>query len=242
MRRGLRRALGAGAIVALIAGVVAFSFAFDAGAISVGAFGATIGSFLSGVGNGRLPVTSAYVGGQVNNTPQVSPGCGRAAPFAAGNSEYEYIAAGGLSRAFLLHIPTGYQSSRAYPLLLSFHGTGSTAANMQRMTGFSTLADQAGFVVAYPQGVRGPYGATGWSSGGRGHPTLNDTLFVSDMLNTIQARLCINPRHIYASGFSNGGGMTWMLSCMLARRIAAFASVSGSYYPVKGSCEPGRAV
>ena len=154
----------------------------------------------------------------------------------------ERLSSGGMSRAYLLHIPRGYRPGQAYPLLLGFHGTGATAAITQRMTGFSTLADRAGFVVAYPQGGIGPNGRTGWSSGGRGHPALNDALFVSDMLDAVQARLCIDPRRMYAAGFSNGGGMTWALSCQLARRIAAFASVSGSYYPLRPSCAPGRSV
>jgi polyhydroxybutyrate depolymerase len=47
---------------------------------------------------------------------------------------------------------------------------------------------------------------------------------------------------IYATGFSNGGGMTILLACRLASRIAAFASVSGAYPPFPGGCHPSRPV
>jgi polyhydroxybutyrate depolymerase len=61
-------------------------------------------------------------------------------------------------------------------------------------------------------------------------------------LNKLQSELCIDPDRIYAAGFSNGGGMTGILACTMAQRIAAFASVSGSYYPLPHGCTPGRAV
>jgi polyhydroxybutyrate depolymerase len=67
---------------------------------------------------------------------------------------------------------------------------------------------------------------------------VNDILFVSDLLTHLQGMLCIDPYHIYAPGFSNGGGMTNLLACRLAERIAAFAPVSGSYPPVPGGCHP----
>jgi polyhydroxybutyrate depolymerase len=176
------------------------------------------------------------------DAPLVSAGCGRPAPFSPGSSQDERISAGGLARLYRLHIPRGYQPSHAYPLLLSLHGNGSSARTMERLTGFSTLADRADFIAVYPQGVVGSNGRAGWSSGGPGHPTVNDTLFISDALDSIQARLCVDPSRIYAVGFSNGGGMTWVLSCQLAGRIAAFASVSGSYYPTQPPCAPARAV
>jgi polyhydroxybutyrate depolymerase len=143
---------------------------------------------------------------------------------------------------YRLHVPRGYQAQREYPLLLSLHGNGSTAQEQEQRTDFSNLADRAGFIVVYPQGTAGPNGRLGWSSGGPGHPMLDDTRFIADVIDAAQARLCVDPYRIYASGFSNGGGMTWVLSCQMAGRIAAFASVSGSYYVTNPPCAPDRAV
>jgi polyhydroxybutyrate depolymerase len=106
----------------------------------------------------------------------------------------------------------------------------------------SLLADQQGFIAVYPQGVVGPDGRTGWATGLRGRPKVNDVLFVSDLLNHLQSILCIDPLRIYATGFSNGGGMTNVLACTLAGRLAAFAPVSGSYPPYPGGCHPVRPV
>ncbi len=175
-------------------------------------------------------------------TETPTTGCGGRAPFTPGTTGAATILSGGRLRTYLLHIPIGYQPTRSYPLVLNFHGHWSTAQEQERYTGFSSLADRDGFLVVYPQGAIGPDGATGWSSGGPNEPSTDDVLFVSDLLNHLQAALCVDATRIYATGFSNGGGMTSVLACRLAGRIAAFAAVSGSYYPLVGGCHPSRSV
>jgi len=149
---------------------------------------------------------------------------------------------GGRTRDYWLHIPRGYRRAHAYPLALVFHGHANTAPHIERATGFSALADHSGFLAVYPQGVVGPDGYTGWASGGPNKPAVDDVLFVSDLLTQVQAQVCVDPDRIFAAGFSNGGGLTSVLACELAGRIAAFASVSGSYFAPQGGCHPGRPV
>ncbi len=171
-----------------------------------------------------------------------SSGCGMPPPLAAGTSGAGFLTSNGVRRSYWLHLPLHYQPTRPYPLVLNFHGYASTAQIQELYTGFSRLADARGFIVVYPQGATGPGGRTGWASGAPDRPDTNDVLFVTDLLDRLQAELCINLQRIYATGFSNGGGMTALLACRMATRIAAFASVSGSYYPVVSACNPGRAV
>src|SRR2546421_7339525 len=171
-----------------------------------------------------------------------SAGCGKPAPTTPGSSVIETIYSGGLRRAYLLHVPSGYQADSSEAVVLSFHGHGSTAIEQERRSSMSLLADQQGFIAVYPQGVVGPDGRSGWATGIRGRPQVNDVLFVSDLLTHLQSVLCIDPLRIYATGFSNGGGMTNVLACTLAGRLAAFAPVSGSYPPYPGGCHPVRPV
>lgn len=178
----------------------------------------------------------------VETDPLVSKGCGKASLVAPGKSLSQIILSGGYTRSYLLHIPTGYKDSVQQPLVLNFHGHGSNSLQQAYVTSFSTLADQQDFIVAYPQGVVGPDRRTGWATGPAWNPQVNDVLFVSDLLNYLQSTLCINPMRIYATGFSNGGGMTNLLACKLADRIAAFAPVSGAYPAVPGGCDPARPV
>jgi polyhydroxybutyrate depolymerase len=58
----------------------------------------------------------------------------------------------GVRRSYLLHTPQGYQGGRDLPLIIALHGGFSTAADMEKETGFSGLADREMFFVAYPNG------------------------------------------------------------------------------------------
>ncbi len=178
----------------------------------------------------------------VITTPIRSAGCGKSAPTSPGSSVYEEVFSDRLVRTYLLHVPSGYRANSSEALVLSFHGHGSNAAQQERRSGMSLLADQQGFIAVYPQGLVGPDGQTGWATGALNSPRVNDVLFVSDLLNHLQSILCIDPLRIYATGFSNGGGMTNVLACTLAGRLAAFAPVSGSYPPYPGGCHPVRPV
>jgi polyhydroxybutyrate depolymerase len=147
-----------------------------------------------------------------------------------------------MPRHYRLHVPKDYSDTSEQALILNFHGHGSTASMQERITGMSRLADNQDFIVAYPQGTIGPDGHTGWNTGPQNYPHVNDVQFTSDLLDHLQATLCIDPLQIYATGFSNGGSMTNVLACKLAGRIRAFAIVSGGIHPVAGGCQPARPV
>ncbi|HLI06479.1 MAG TPA: PHB depolymerase family esterase [Ktedonobacteraceae bacterium] len=185
---------------------------------------------------------SAQEESRLTTVAEKSTGCGKPSPVAPGTSVTQTLSSGGIDRSYLLHIPTGYKDTVEQPLVLNFHGHGSNASQQQYRTGFSQLANAYDFIVAYPQGAIGPDHRTGWDTGPRRDPHTNDVLFVSNLLTHLEESWCINPERIYATGFSNGGGMTYVLACKMADRFAAVASVSGSYPPVPGGCNPARPV
>lgn len=197
---------------------------------------ARTGAAAGSAGNGVTSLSSGAV-------PLPSAGCGSSIQLMRmGTTARFQLPFGSMSRSFSVHLAPSYVPTTPEPLVLSFHGTGSSASVQERATGFSRLADQQHFIVVYPQGTLGSNEKTGWASGGPGHPTINDVRFVTNLLTYLQAHLCIDTRRVYATGFSNGAGMTSLLACRLAQRITAFAMVSGSYYSYSGGCLPGRPV
>ena len=65
----------------------------------------------------------------------------------------------------------------------------------------------------------------------------------------VENNYCIDLDRIYATGFSNGGGLVGLLACsvQLSQKIAAFAAASGAFYkdsalrePLFSNCDPRR--
>jgi polyhydroxybutyrate depolymerase len=146
----------------------------------------------------------------------------------------EELTSGTQVRQYRLHIPRSYQSGQPIPLVLGFHGAGSTGAEFESYSGLSTLSDQAGFIAVYPQGLGE---LTNWDTMHHSQ----DVPFVRDLIDHLEARCSIEPARIYATGHSRGGGMVNRLACELSDRIAAIGPVSGDY-EYSEDCSPSRPV
>lgn len=151
----------------------------------------------------------------------------------------------GLERTYILHVPSSYDESKPTPLLLSFHGGGGNAENQRRVSGFNELSDENGFIVAYPNGTgRLEDTILTWNGGNCcGYAVANnvdDVGFIRALVAELQSQYNIDPKRIYASGFSNGGIMSYRLACDAADIFAAISPVSGTqnYDP----CEPSEPV
>lgn len=199
----------------------------------------------------RLPARAVAAAGIAPTaSPVATPGggCGHASPVAPGTSADLAVAAdpararGRRDRIYRVHVPTAYRPDRPLPAVLVFHGHGATAAGMESATGFSRLADREGFLAVYPQALPDVHGWTFWDSAEQGDYGIDDVQYVANVLDAVQRTWCVAPRQIYATGFSNGGGLVGLLACRLAGRIAAFAPVSGSFPDTPGGCHPARPV
>ncbi len=71
---------------------------------------------------------------------------------------YDSIYVGNVWRNYNIHLPTGYNSSTNYPLIVGFHGGQQAATSSQGWAVFayqsklSEKADNSGFIVVYPEG------------------------------------------------------------------------------------------
>jgi polyhydroxybutyrate depolymerase len=55
-----------------------------------------------------------------------------------------------------------------------------------------------------------------------------DVTFISDLIDMLEAEYNIDPTRIYADGLSNGGGMSFAVSCRLSYRVAAVGAVAAA--------------
>lgn len=148
----------------------------------------------------------------------------------------------GRNRTYVLHLPPAITSQKPLPLLLVFHGGEGQGKQVESLTGFSKMADQKGFIVAYPDGVN-----KNWNDG-RDAPSLsaqrqdvNDVGFVSALIDELSHNLTIDQKRVFATGMSNGGIFSQRLGCELANKLAAIAPVAGTM-PEKlaPNCKPAR--
>jgi polyhydroxybutyrate depolymerase len=139
---------------------------------------------------------------------------------------------GGRTRSYSLHVPPGAPGREPLALVLSFHGGAGTGARHEETVRLRPKADEKGFLLVTPEGT-GPRPGTlqTWNAGNccgyARDRNVDDVGFVRDLIDAVQAQACVDPKRVYATGFSNGSMLSHRLGCELADRIAAIAPVGG---------------
>ncbi len=148
----------------------------------------------------------------------------------------------GVRREYLLYVPPSYDPATPTPFVITLHGFAQWPANQRDVSRWNPLADEYGFIVVYPSGTGFPkrWGAHGTADSL--NPQMEDVTFISDLIDKLESEYTIDPTRIYANGLSNGGGMSYLLACKLADRIAAVGTVAGAYLYPLSECQPARTV
>lgn len=139
-------------------------------------------------------------------------------------------------RTYLIHLPTGYNAAKQYPLYIALHGNSGTSKNMMDYTGLNVIADTGRFLVVYPQGISNSW-ADGRGTTDASKMGIDDVGFMARLIDTLVNKYNANPNKVYAAGISNGGFMTQTLLCNLSNKIAAGASIAAEVIDsVPGLC------
>jgi polyhydroxybutyrate depolymerase len=151
---------------------------------------------------------------------------------------------GGLERSYVVHVPPQYDAARPVPVVLCFHGAVTNGRFQVKFTGMNDKADEAGFVVVYPNGT-GPNESTlFWNVGAfprrRAAEERDDVGFVRALLDDLATVVNVDAKRVFACGMSNGGMMSHRLGVELSDRIAAIAPVAGTL--ALADPKPGRAM
>ena len=143
----------------------------------------------------------------------------------------------GLPRTYVVHAPAG---RAPVALVLNLHGSGMTGADQAGLTGYNGIADQLGFVVAYPDGID-----LSWADGrGASVPDrhgVDDVGFLAALIERLSGQYGIAPGRVFVTGMSAGAFMANRLACDRADLFSAVAPVAGTL----GSavpCAPSRPV
>jgi polyhydroxybutyrate depolymerase len=128
-----------------------------------------------------------------------------------------------------LYVPAAYAGDTPVPLTLLLHGDGDTGAGLATSIGFPYLAEQAGFVAAWPDAID-----TRWSLSENGH----DSTYLRRIIDDVGSHYRIDPKRIYVLGLSAGGHMCYRLACDHGDVIAAILVSAGGMPQNVATCNP----
>jgi polyhydroxybutyrate depolymerase len=151
------------------------------------------------------------------------------------------LTSGNVQRDAILHVPTGYDKTKPTELVLNFHGFTSNAPEQVILTRMNAAADKRNIIVAYPDGVAASWNA-GDCCGDSWTNNVDDVQFTKDLLAKLEGDYCVDPKRVYAAGFSNGGFLSHRLGCEMSNVFGAIAPVSGVMGLDPSTCTPQRAM
>jgi hypothetical protein len=247
------------------AGATAGSTATTAGVTSGGSLsGGGVGTGGMGVTTGGLSAGGVSAGGQAGGGGQAgstpvggvssggspavgrSTGCNKTSTItfgavpgesgqAVGTGMGGYVKIG--NRGFAMRLPDNYDNNKPYWLVFGFHWNGgnskevdsggSNGYNMAHF-GLQKLSKNGAIFVA-PDGLN-----AGWANSGD-----QDLTFVDDMVKLIEDNYCVDTTHLFANGFSYGGGMSYAIACGRAKVFRGVAIYNGAVLSgCKGGTDP----
>lgn len=146
---------------------------------------------------------------------------------------------GGHKRTVDVHVPMLATTTPHPPLVIVLHGAGGSGDRYLDNNSWATLAEEEGCIVAAPNGLPASpdkrssfaFNPTLWNSGllkeGSERASIDDVVFLSDLLDSLIHWYDIDPQKVFVTGHSNGAGMTFRFAAERSERITAIAPVAG---------------
>lgn len=139
------------------------------------------------------------------------------------------IEAGGLTRAYSIHVPPSYDGKTPMAVVFVLHGATQSAESAERMSGMSEKADKENFLAVYPSGIgHVPTWNAGACCGYAMQTRVDDVAFFRALIDQLEQDYTVDPKRIFATGISNGAMMSYRLACEMSDEIAAIAPVEGA--------------
>ncbi len=143
------------------------------------------------------------------------------------------VTSGGKTRQYYVKLPTNYDNTHQYRLILTLHALGG---NGQQVT-----VGQGGYLPWYglpalinntteavytsPTGLNSGW----WNTNG------TDVEFIKTAIKMVEDDLCINQNLRFSTGFSHGAAMSFILACALGKHLRAVAVLLGNPQ-ISGTC------
>ncbi len=162
--------------------------------------------------------------------PVASAGCSRRPlDVLTGTTDHTLRTADG-ERHYQLLLPEDYDGTTPLPLVLGLHSLTVSYEFVAPGAGFADAQADHDFIAAMPSGRTVP---TPFWMAVPIEPNY-DLEVINDVLDELEAELCIDTARVFSTGLSNGGHMSSLLACRLSDRITAVAPLAGAEFPEEG--------
>ncbi len=229
----------------------------DTGGQATGGKSAAGGASIGGqaTGGGSNVGGQATGGGSNTGGAGKSAGCGKAPTIASSqynNGQTISITAAGKQRRYILNVPTNYDNTHPYRLVVAYHQLDGNDKQLYswQYYGLLPLSNNSTIFVA-PNGQKSgtPCSGTGNGDSGCGWPNSSDSdLALADaVVAQIEENFCVDTDRIFATGWSYGGSMSYRTGC--SRPLGGTGSTWGvrgiaiySAAQLSGNCTPSKPV
>ena len=130
--------------------------------------------------------------------------------------------------SYKLYVP-GSHDGTPLGLLVMLHGCTQSPDDFARGTRMNTLAEEHGFVVAYPAQAQSANASRCWNwfSASHQHRDGGEPSLVAGITREVMRELAIDPRRVHVAGLSAGGAMASILGAAYPELYAAVGVHSG---------------
>jgi len=143
-----------------------------------------------------------------------------------------YLDVEGILRYYYLYVPSTSSDRKGMPLMILLHGAGGNPRTIRNISSMNKIADEYGFIVAYPQGTGPKDKKLTWNAGQccgfAFENNIDDISFINLLIEELILEWPIDENRVYIAGVSNGGMLTHRIACELSSKIVAAAAVAAS--------------
>lgn len=146
------------------------------------------------------------------------------------------------ARPYHFHVPTGYDETKATPLVIMLHGYSASGVLEEAYFQLTATSDAQTFLYAYPDGTKDPQNNLFWNADDACCDfysiAVDDVAYVNAIIDDVSSKYDVDPKRIFVVGHSNGAFMSHRLACDSSDRIAAIASLAGAVWDDPSRCNP----
>lgn len=181
--------------------------------------------------------SSAGAGGSDSTLP---PCTGE--PLTTGDHTYKIASKNGINYEYILSVPKTVDPAQRTPLLVHWHALSSSPEEARKLTSVDAKAEAAKWLVVYPRSPDESWDVGSCCTNIKGGMSRDESVFAHELIEDVKSKACVDEKHIYTNGFSNGGMISQMLACKMPDVFAAAAPMGSTLTIDKSMCMPSRTI